>query len=152
MFSVPSHLAGELAVVPLDVKSATSDFLSAALLGEGWEDALECLAAACGAGGATLMRLRGGRPLAGLSSNGWVAADVELIAGRAPPSPRQFFPDHAFSRGFCVDADLYTDEELSRDPYYQEFLRPRGVFWHAKARLAGDTGERVTLSLKRSIK
>ena len=110
---------------------------------------LQQLAEAAEAGGATLLRLRGNRPLAGLSSTGWVHADAAMLAGHAPPSPRRFFPDHVFARGFLGDTNVWPDDELRRDPYFQEFLRPRGVFYHAKARLCADGDERISISLKR---
>lgn len=127
---------------------ATDEFLAAALLSDGWETALQQLAEAAEAGGATLMRLRNTRPLAVLSSTGWAEADTQMLAGDAPPSPRRFFPDHLFGQGFVGDLDIWPDEALHRDPFFQEFLRPRGVFYHAKARLADDHDERISLSLK----
>ena len=123
--------------------------MAAALLGDGFETALQQLAEAAEAGGATLLRLRNGRPLAAISSTGWVEADATMIGGNAPPSPRRFFPDHVFGHGFLGDTDVWPEEALHHDPYFQEFLRPRGVFYHARARLADDSGERISLSLKR---
>lgn len=139
-------------IQPDKAKIAAQELLAAAMLGDVWEDALQQLADATGAGGATLMRLRRGHPLAALSSSAWVEADAAMLAGRAPPSPRRFYPDHIFRRGFCGDTDIWADEELRRDAYFQEFLRPRGVFYHAKARLLADADERISLSLKRSAK
>ncbi|HTW52859.1 MAG TPA: LuxR C-terminal-related transcriptional regulator [Stellaceae bacterium] len=127
---------------------AADELLAAALLGDGWEDGLQQLAEAAEAGGATLMRLRNGQPLAVLSSTSWIEADATMIAGGAPPSPRLYFPDHVFGQGFVSDVDVWPEEALRRDPYFQEFLLPRGVFYHAKARLADDDDERVSLSLK----
>lgn len=63
----------------------------------------------------------------------------------------RFYPDHVFGSGFRVDHDVWTDDEIRRDPYFQEFLRPRRVFFHAKLRLCAAQGERVTLTLKRRI-
>ena len=128
---------------------AVDEFLAAALLSEGWEAALQQLAEAAEAGGVTMMRLRNGRPLAVLSSTSWVEADAQMIAGDAPPSPRRYFPNHVFGQGFVGDMDVWPEEALRRDPFFQEFLRPRGVFYHAKARLADDHDERISLSLKR---
>ena len=130
-------------------KAAADALLAAAVLGENWAGALQQLSDTAEAGGATLMRLRRGRPLAALSSTGWVDADAAMLAGHAPPSPRRFFPDHVFARGFLGDTNVWTDDELRRDPYFQEFLRPRGVFYHAKARLCVEGDERVSISLKR---
>lgn len=131
------------------VKSAADELLAAALLGGGWADALQRLGDAASAGGVTLMRLKAGSPSAALSSSGWAEADEELMSGRAPPSRFRFFPDHVLGNGFRADQDVWRTEELRRDPYFQEFLRPRGVFFHARARLCFEHGERVSISLKR---
>jgi hypothetical protein len=98
------------------------------MLGEGWEDGLQHLAEAAEAGGATLTRMRGGRAVAALASTGWIEAEAAVVASRAPSSPRQSFPNHAYGRGFLGDTNVWTEEELRRDPYFQEFLRPRRVF------------------------
>jgi DNA-binding CsgD family transcriptional regulator len=134
------------------VQSAADELLASALLGEGWAEALERLAAAAGGGGATLMRFQIGHPTAVLSSTGWAEVDADLVAGRLPPSRCRFFPEHVFGHGFRADQDVWPNEELQRDPYYQEVLKPRGVFFHAKARLWCGRGERVTISLKRQMR
>lgn len=133
------------------IRSATDDFLSAALLGTGWGAALQRFADAAKAGGASVVRVEGRQPLAHLSSSDWAEAETEHLAGRAPPSPLEIYPDHAFGNGFVVDHNVWSDDEMRRDPYFQEFLRPRGVFFHAKARLAREAGGRVTLTLKRRL-
>lgn len=133
-------------------KSAADELLAAAMLGEGWEDGLQQLAEAAEAGGATLTCLRGGRAVAALASTGWVEAEAALVAGHVPPSPRQFYPDHAYGRGFVGDTDVWATEELRCDPYFQEFLRPRGVFYRIKARLFAGPGERLSVSLRRLSK
>ena len=53
---------------------------------------------------------------------------------------------------FRIDHDDYSDELLARDPFYQEFLRPIGYFWHANVALTARYGETVELSLKRHLK
>src|ERR1700716_3234944 len=108
-------------------KAAADELLAAAVLGENWAGGLLQLADAAEAGGATLMRLRRDRPLAALSSTGRVDADTDtaMLAGHAPPSPRRFFPDHVFARGLLGDTNVWTDNELRRDAYFQEFLCPR---------------------------
>lgn len=131
------------------IRSAADEILAAAMVGDGWEEGLQQLAEAADAGGATLLRLRTGRPLAVLTSTGWLEAWAEQIAGDIPPSPRRFFPDRVFERGFLSDTGIWPEEELRRDPFYQEFLRPHGVFYHAKARFFAEGDERVSLSIKR---
>jgi len=139
-------------IEPGRVGEAAEEILAAALLGEGWAEGLQLLSEATQAGGATLMRLRRGKTLGCLSSVGWADADAAMIAGHAPASHRRFFPDHVFGGGFLGDTDVWPDEELRGDPYFQEFLRPRGVFYHGKAQLAADADARVSLSLKRLLR
>lgn len=112
-----------------EARSAARDLVAAALLGEGWGEALQHLADAADAGGASLVRVRGGQALAHLSSTCWAEAEAEAMAGGAPPSRLRFYPEHAYRNGFRVDHDVWTDDEMRRDPYFQEFLRPRGVFF-----------------------
>jgi DNA-binding CsgD family transcriptional regulator len=131
---------------------AADELLAAAMLGDCWAEGLQQLADAADAGGASLVRVQAGRPLAQLSSTGWAEAEAEAMAGGAPRSPLRFYPDRVYGNGFLVDHDVWTDEEMRRDAYYQEFLRPRGVFFHAKARLCSEAGERVSLTLKRRFR
>jgi DNA-binding CsgD family transcriptional regulator len=133
------------------IKNAADEFVSAALLGSGWGEALQCLADAADAGGASLVRVRSGRPVAQLSSTEWERHEAEFLAGAVPASSLRFYPDHAYRRGFCVDHEVWTDGEIRADPYFQDVLRPRGVFFHAKARLQADRDERATLTLKRRV-
>jgi len=77
-------------------------------------------------------------------------AAEDFLAGRTPPNSRyQRVGTHY--RGFRIDQDDYSEAELARDPYYQEFLRPRGLFWHANTVLALGSDEYVELSLKRRL-
>jgi DNA-binding CsgD family transcriptional regulator/PAS domain-containing protein len=50
--------------------------------------------------------------------------------------------------GFVGDFDSYTADEIDHDPYYVDFLRPRGFGWHAVACLSGGDSPLI-LSLKR---
>ena len=90
--------------------TAAGDLLNAALLGEGWGEALQRLADAVEAGGVSLVRVKAGRALAQLSSTEWEAAEAELMAGSAPPSPLRFYPYHAFGDGYRADHDVWNDD------------------------------------------
>jgi DNA-binding CsgD family transcriptional regulator len=136
-------------VRPEDANEAADALLAAAMLGEGWEDALQRLADATDARGVSLTRVRDGRAVATLTSTDWAEAEAAIVAGRTPPSRRLFYPENVHGPGFVGDTDVWSDEELRRDPYFQEFLRPQGAFYHAKLRLYAQPGERLTLSVKR---
>jgi DNA-binding CsgD family transcriptional regulator len=60
--------------------------------------------------------------------------------------------NYASRPGFRTDYDDYSKEEISRDPFYQEYLRPMGLLWHANARLNYDGNEELEISFKRELK
>ena len=132
------------------LRAGADDLVSAAILAEGWEDALERFARAAGARDAVLMRNAAHRMVSAVTTAGVASAVADFAAGRAPPNSRYLrFGSHY--PGFRLDHDDYSKDELAHDPFYQEFLRPIGIFWHANAILAPGSDECVELSLKRSI-
>jgi DNA-binding CsgD family transcriptional regulator len=134
------------------IKAATDDIVAAALVGGGWEAALAGFAEAAGAHGAVIMRNRPDRLVSVITSEEIAEPVADFAAGRAPPSSRYARVRPGRAIGFRVDHDDYSDAELARDPYYQEFLRPRGFFWHANALLLSAGGETVELGLKRRLR
>jgi hypothetical protein len=131
------------------IKTAVDDLTAAAILGDGWEDALSRLSDASGAHGAVLMRNRANRMLAAITTDEIAESVQAFAAGRAPPSSRYARVKYGRTPRFRVDHDDYTGAELARDPFYQEFLRPVGYFWHANLALMIGGDEQVELSLKR---
>jgi DNA-binding CsgD family transcriptional regulator len=59
---------------------------------------------------------------------------------------------HDFDPGFRVDHDDYSSRDIARDPYYQDYLRPIGLFWHANARLKMEGSDELAVSFKRELK
>jgi DNA-binding CsgD family transcriptional regulator len=142
----------EAAMVRVDrLKYATAEVLSAALLGQSWEQALASFASASGGHGAVLMRNRTDRTLAAICSEDIAEVVDAFIAGKAPPSSRHLRVSRN-SRGFRIDHDDYSADELKADPYYQEFLRPAGFFWHANISLSSGHDEWIELGLKRRFR
>src|SRR5688572_13871461 len=131
------------------IKQAVDDVTAAAILGDGWEDALSRFSDASGAHGAVLMRNRANRMLAAVTTDEIAESVKAFAAGRAPPSSRYARVKYGRTPRFRIDHDDYTDAELARDPFYQEFLRPVGYFWHANLALMIGGDEQVELSLKR---
>lgn len=130
------------------LRAGVDDLVSAAILGEGWEPALLRFARAAGARDAVLMRNRPRKMVAAVVTVEVASAVAEFAAGRAPPNSR-YLRVPSSPRGFRIDHDDYSDEDLARDPFYQEFLRPNDLFWHANVTLAPGLDEYVELSLKR---
>ena len=137
------------------IKAAVDDVMAAAVLGEGWEPALAQFSEASGARGAVLMRGALGQRncahhvLAVITTDDIAELVKAYVAGNRPPNSRYSRVQYGPVARFRVDHEDYTDAELARDPYYQEFLRPAGYFWHANLALANGRDEFVELSLKR---
>jgi DNA-binding CsgD family transcriptional regulator len=137
------------------IRAAVDDVMAAAVLGDGWEPALAQFSYASGARGAVLMRgavrMRdcAHHVLATITTGDMAELVQAYVAGRRPPNSRYSRVQYGPVARFRVDHDDYTDAELRRDPYYQEFLRPAGYFWHANLALTNGRDEFVELSLKR---
>ena len=50
-----------------------------------------------------------------------------------------------------TDADVVSEEEMSKHPYYTEFLASQGLRWFAGAFISPDPGLAVGISLQRSL-
>jgi DNA-binding CsgD family transcriptional regulator len=132
------------------IRAGVDDLVSAAILADGWQEPLVRFAVAAGARDAVLMRNEARKTVAAVVSPEAAGGAADVLAGRAPPNSRYQRVGIHYS-GFRIDQDDYAVEELARDPYYQEFLRPKGVFWHANTILALGADEYVELSLKRRL-
>lgn len=143
-------LVSMLSVETLNV--ATNELLGAALVGEQWDSALQALATAAGARDVALLRVRNHKLADGRSSPGFVNQLEACLNGQAPPNSRRIRVTANPKPGFCIDQDHYSAEELSGDPYYQEFLRPQGLFWHASARLAAYATDELWIGFKRELR
>jgi DNA-binding CsgD family transcriptional regulator len=124
----------------------------AALLGEGWPEALEALSRAAGARGVMIMHNRD-RKLVSFVSDANIREPVEAyLAGKAPPNARQTKVRHDTDPGFRVDFDDFQSSDIARDPFYQDYLRPIGMQWHANARLQMDGSDEIAISFKRELR
>lgn len=120
---------------------------------EGMPDALQDIAEAAGAEGATLTLSYGATQIAAITSVGLQEHVAHYLAPGRPVDPRPSRVNPTLLESFRLDQDDFSPEEIARDPYYQEFLRPRGFGWHACGLLAGAPGEEtVTLTLRRALR
>jgi DNA-binding CsgD family transcriptional regulator len=135
------------------IGTATDGLMEAAALGTGWRGALQALATAADARGLLLMR---GGPHGGPVDLIYTSELDEpcrtYMAGQRPPDSRQQRVHIDLRKGFVTDFDCYRPEEIVRDPFYQEFLRPRDFYWHACAMLMGTMGNDINFSFKRAPK
>ena len=123
----------------------------AALTGTGWSDALESLALAAGSRGVMIMHNRDRKLISFVSDKNIAEPVADYLAGKAPPNARQNIR-HDFDDGFRFDYDDFDSGSISRDPYYQDWLRPIGMHWHANARLAIQGTDEIAISFKRELK
>lgn len=115
--------------------------------------ALEKIAHLAGAEAANLIFSHGTQQIGTLYSESLREHVTAYVRNDTPPDPRAGRVNPSLREGFRLDQDDFTAEEISRDPFYQEFLRPRGFGWHACALLANSpTGETINISLKRTLK
>ncbi|MGE0579930.1 MAG: hypothetical protein AB7O82_35235, partial [Reyranella sp.] len=52
---------------------------------------------------------------------------------------------------FLTDLDGFTFEELATDPFYNEFLRPRGLGWCVGTVIQGPYGDSVVFSIEKAF-
>jgi DNA-binding CsgD family transcriptional regulator len=126
----------------------------AALVGDGWLPVLDSLSRAGGSRGVVLMHNHN-RKLVSAIANREIQEPVDAyLSGKAPPNSRQtkLSYSHDTEDGFRIDQDDYRTEDMDHDPFYQEYLRPIGMFWHANARLRMDGAHEVAVSFKRELR
>lgn len=144
-------MAGALGMLRFDaVHRAVEGLMEGALIGAPWDEPLLDLALAADAAGATLVRIQPGARDIVLPTRSIAAPVAEYNAGLHPPDPRSRRVVMTLDEGFKTDFDHFATEEIEQDPFYAEFLRPRGIRWHACALIAGTPADGVFLSLKRS--
>ena len=84
-----------------------------------------------------------GTPEADVLIGEYVALKQPGLNSRIP----RFSPNpHA---GFITDLDVFTEEEIAADPFYQEFMYPRGYGWVASRHVFSPSGEAVVVSIER---
>lgn len=128
-------------------EKAVAAFRDAVWAPASWPDALEAVATAYGSTMVTIASCSKQGELT-CSRNAQPAIDLYLQGHHAPDS-RQSRVNPTLSEGFRTDYDDFDPAEIAQDPYYQEFLVPLGVRWHAVAALPG-LDERLVISIKRS--
>ena len=127
--------------------------LTAAFTAEGMAAALQQLAEQVGAEGATMTYSRGDTQFGAVFSEALQEYVPYYLQPDRPADPRAVRVNPTMAEGFRLDHDDFTVDELGREPFFQEFLRPVGFGWHACALLdQSTTGDAVTLTLRRKLK
>lgn len=131
----------------------SDETLNASFTEDGLARMLQQLADSVGAEGATLTYSHRHTPLGAITSEGLRAYVAPYLSPDRPFDPRQGRVNPTLGEGFRLDQDDFDDDEIARDPYYQEFLRPLGFAWHACAALTGSPGgDALSLTLRRTLR
>lgn len=130
-------------------EKAMASFAGAVWAPHTWPDALEAVAAACDAKMVTVVNCTRRGEL-NCSRSARDVIDLYLH-GREIPDSRIGRVNPTLAEGFRTDYDDFTPNEIAHDAYYQEFLAPLDVRWHATAELPG-LDERLVISFKRSAR
>ncbi len=129
---------------------AIDRFFGAALNPTEWPAVLSDIAQSLGADGATLVIGASSRQT--LIESSTIQSHVaEYFRRGAPFDPREARVNLSLAEGFADDFAHFRPEEILRDPFYQEFLVPIGLGWHAVACLT-DGIDPIILSLKRGVR
>jgi DNA-binding CsgD family transcriptional regulator len=114
-----------------------------------WPAALEALATACGATGATVFRLPTAAERALTTANLAEVTDAYARIWWAYDSRARRMAPMGAATGPLTDADLLSREERSRDPFYQDFLRAYGLGDFAAVTVAPVAGTRLAVTVER---
>jgi DNA-binding CsgD family transcriptional regulator len=115
-----------------------------------WNETLEELSHAADADGATLVFGRSKPGLVAISSS---ISDFlrDYFQSRHVDDPREERVAPTLRDGFMSDLDFFAPDEIARDGFYQDFLKPRGYGWHGAALLTSRPSD-VLLSFKRTLR
>jgi DNA-binding CsgD family transcriptional regulator len=131
-----------------------SRFYEAAILPEMWPEALQSLAEASGSRAAVMHFVGAAEPsyicssalselLSRYRSEGWYLRNSRMETGLRLVARGW--------RGVLTERDAFTEDELKRDPFSQEFARPHGFFPYAGAAMRPAPGVVVPLVIERAV-
>jgi DNA-binding CsgD family transcriptional regulator len=133
----------------LDTTNLIDEIYEAAVVPERWAGVLDRLAARAGGIGTILFAASPNR-FQWTSSKAIHAVTAEWVA-----SP--FVADNLrgkrlvplYEPRFLTDLDAITPEELEHDPFYRDFLRPRGWGWCVGTSIRSTSGDSIVFSIER---
>lgn len=130
-------------------EGVVDDIYEAAAVADLWPRALENLTSLVGGAGAAIFA-SGPRIQSWVGTSSMAQIIEDFVAMGRPElnlrTPRALVLRHP---GFLTDHDVFTDEELRTDPFYQEVLRPRGFGWCAGTAIFVPGGDMLMVSIER---
>lgn len=138
-------------MIAADFESLINRLYEAACVPELWPDVIDALGRRTDAALGSLVVWKDG-------VSRWVgtpAAD-KLIAdyvalGRPTFNSRIRHSAQVNDLGFFTDHDVFSPDEIGRDPFYRDFLHPRGYGWVAVSLFTSPSGEQLYFSLERNF-
>lgn len=129
-------------------------FFEAAAVPERWPAALHALALACGAEGVAAHAADGPRTLGTVASEGAATLYHDFVTRWKAPElnshrSRGLALLNRGWRGALTERDIFTPDELARDPFHQEFIVPAGFTSFAGLVLAQMPGLMLSASIYR---
>jgi|HubBroStandDraft_5_1064220.scaffolds.fasta_scaffold34985_3 DNA-binding CsgD family transcriptional regulator len=128
------------------VESAIESFRDAAVMPSSWPRALDIFSQALRSDGTTLVLKS--TTISSIAVSTSIQPFIPLYMNGPIRDPREARVNPSLREGFMPDYAYFTAREISRDPYYQEFMGPNGFGWNAIAALHGD----LMISVKRGFK
>jgi DNA-binding CsgD family transcriptional regulator len=138
--------------VAVEPESLVGRIYEAAAIPELWNPVLHELALLGGGAGASIVTMR-------LDAMRWIATpemdeliraheklDIRQRNSRIPVVGSTLYP------GFQSDLDILSQEQIDRDPFYQEFMRPRGYGWFLGTVIAPPGTDPIALAVERRYK
>lgn len=145
------------AVRPERFHCVVERFFEAVAVPELWPAALHDLALACGASGACALPIAGTAPLGVIGSKNIVGflQDGQRADWFAPERNTRMARSLALVRcgwrGIITERDAFGAEDLARDAFQQEFVKPHGFSSYAGAIVAETPGFALPISIERRI-
>jgi DNA-binding CsgD family transcriptional regulator len=138
--------------VTLEENALVDCIYEAALLAELWPETLRRAAAMIHCKDAVLATLLDDEPRFVASTEYYERSLLEMLE-RFPISvnerTQRLLAAHA--EGFLVDQDVFTPEELAREPVYQEVLIPQGYGAGVATAIAAPSGDTIIVHLERPV-
>jgi DNA-binding CsgD family transcriptional regulator len=126
------------------------EIYEAAIVPERWKAVLDRLAGIANAEGALLFAAAPGNPrwLASDNIHSRIEAWVNGPFYQDNPRGQRLVPTR--EPRFLTDLDAFTPEELEREPFYTNFLRPNGLGWCVGTSVHSPAGDTLVLSVEKA--
>jgi DNA-binding CsgD family transcriptional regulator len=137
-------------VLEMHFDRLVDEIYEAAIVPERWKNVLDRLAGIANAEGALLFAAAPGNPrwLSSDNIHSRIEAWVNGPFYQNNPRGQRLVPTR--EPRFLTDLDAFTPEELEREPFYTNFLRPNGLGWCVGTSVHSPAGDTLVLSVEKA--